>query len=167
MATHSVTTNKSRKSILRGSPKYVSQVVTIPMGEDIYRFDIREVNAETQCLINGWADEVEQELDMPAGTLRNEAELAAWMSENGFNDAPLQSGDIENEGANETISQYFARRLEDLWDVTLVAGLVSWDLQEPMTPENIRQLPKVFKRKLYKVIEAGSSLGAGAESFFL
>lgn len=188
------TVKKSRRSILRGSEGYVAQVVYINVGNDKYRFDIKEVDADAQCAMDEWPEMVADELNMNADTLPDSYEsldedgdkitvpivrddvspidiirdnrlLGLWMKANSHR--KIQIDGENGEPIEVSIGTYFTMRLEELWNIALKSGLAGWDLPEECTPENSALLPKVVKRKLYNIIENGSSLGAGAENFFL
>ncbi len=190
------TAKKSRKSILRGSDNYVAQTIKIEVGKDQYKFDIREVSATAQCEMDAWPEQVAEEMQIdatglpeftenedddgnktllpilnreeltPIDIIKNDKLLGLWLKANGHKPCPTQIA-IDGENVDVINSTYFTIRLENLWDIAICSGLAGWDLDEPFDPETAKLLPKTVKRKLYRAIDAGSSLGVGAENFFL
>lgn len=148
--------SKARKSILRGTKDYVAQTVPLTVGDDVYRFDIRELSPEATAALEAWAPDLAMELGCPSEIAADKDQMAEWIDEH-------RTDILEN---GKSLGENITDRLEDLWNITLRDAVGSWDLDEEFSSKNLDLLPRVIKSKLHSAICAGSTLGEGAEDFF-
>lgn len=149
-----------RSSLLRGSKNHVAQDVVLEVGGRKYRFGIREIPADKRAELEQWPVDTALKLGTEAEVLNDITRLAEWLQEHGSE--PYSWDD----GAQLTKLHAFELYLEQMWDLALAAALVEWTLEDPCTDEYKRLLPRVAKRQLYQVVMGGTSIGAGADTFF-